>query len=376
MNAAIPHISLDAASAAREAEHASTVSALRERIKELDCLYEITRLSQRQDLALDDILAGACAVAARAWQHPEAACSRVTIGGRSYATPNWRRPVSRQESAIRVQGEVVGRIETGYLDRRPEADEGPFLREERHLLDALAEHLGRIIEARINEEHLRQLSQELIKAQETERQRIARELHDDVAQNLSLVRLELDRLAALPDDAADADSRRIARDGAARLGTAIAALRVLAGDLLPPMLDRLGLAASAAELCRETTARFGVVVDYFADGLDACPVDFETGLNLYRVLQEGLANACRHGHCSRIVVRLVASHPLLILRIDDDGQGFDPAARLPEARAEKRMGLWSMGERVRLLGGRLTIRSRPGQGVRIKAEAPARADRA
>ncbi|MHC1789279.1 sensor histidine kinase [Solidesulfovibrio sp.] len=363
-----------AAAPDREADHALIVAALRERVKELDCLYEITRLSQRQDVALDGILAGACAVAARAWQHPDVACVRVTIGGRVYATPNWRRPVSRQESPICAHGEPVGRMEVAYLERRPEADEGPFLREERHLLDAVAEHLGRIIEARQNEEHLRQLSRELIKAQETERQRIARELHDDVAQNLSLARMGLDRLARLPaaDDAASGQTiQDIAGESSARLGAAITSLRNLAYDLLPPVLGRLGLAEAAFRLCQETSARTGIDVQYFADGLESAQLDFETGLNLYRVLQEALANACRHGRCTRIDVRLLASHPHVILRVADNGQGFDPEVRLPEALAQKRMGLWGMGERVRLLGGRLAIRSRPGRGVLLTAEIPA-----
>ena len=369
MNAPAPP---DPLAAAREAEHAKTVAALRERIKELDCLYEITRLSQCQDTALDGILAGACRVAARAWQYPAVTCVRVTIGGRNQATPNWRRPVARQESPIRSRGEVIGRIEVGYLDKCAEADEGPFLREERHLLDAVAEHLGRIIEFRNSEERLRQISRELIKAQETERQRIARELHDDVAQNLSLVRLSLDRLAAMPGvaDSLSPDGQQAVRESSVRLGAAIASLRNLASDLLPPALDRLGLVEAASNLCHETAARTGLMVEFSADGLDAVRVDFQTGLNLYRVLQEALANACRHGRCSRIVVRLIASHPLLLLRVGDDGVGFDPEVRLAEALGQKRMGLWSMGERVRLLGGRLAIRSRPGQGVRIKAEIP------
>ncbi|MYL81584.1 sensor histidine kinase [Desulfovibrio aerotolerans] len=373
MEAVTPHPLPTARDDPGQGEHENTVAALRERVKELDCLYAITRLSQRQDMALDDLLAGACAVLVRAWQHPGAACARATVGGCAQATANWHRPASRQESPIRAHGEVVGRIEVGYLDKRPEADEGPFLREERHLLDAVAEHLGRIIEARKNEEHLRQLSRELIKAQETERQRLARELHDDVAQNLALVSLGLDRLAALPGGPAGAGQQGldIVRESATRLGAAIASLRHLAGDLLPPMLNRLGLAEAAAALCRETAARTGIAVECTTRGLDAWPIDFEAGLNLYRVLQEGLANACRHGRCTAITVRLTASHPLLILRIDDDGQGFDPEVRLPEARAQKRMGLWSMGERLRLLGGRLTIRSRPGHGVRITAVAPA-----
>ena len=348
------------------------LAALRERVKELDCLYEITRLSQRHDLALDDILAGAAPVVARAWQYPEAAWARVTVGGKSFTTAGAGRPVARQASPLRVHGEAVGRVEVGYLEARPPCDEGPFLREERHLLDAVADHLGRIIEARRNEEQLRRLSRELIKAQETERRRIARELHDEVAQTLSMTRLRLDglpeMLAAGPDGLARAGDT--ARDCSTRLGTAITALRDLAYDLLPPALAQLGLAETAFRLCEERSARHGVAIAFSADGMEALHMPFETSINLYRVLQEGLANACRHGRCGAITVRLIASHPHCLLRVEDDGQGFDPATRLAQALAEKRMGLWSMRERVRLLGGRLTVRSRPGKGTRIAVEVP------
>jgi signal transduction histidine kinase len=356
-----------------EAEHAAILGALRERIKELDCLYEITRLSQRHDLALDDILSGVCDIVARAWQYPEVACVRLTVGGRAFAANAVRRPVAKQSGRIRVHGEVVGRLEVGYQRPCPPSDEGPFLREERHLLNAVAGHLGRIIEARENEERLRQLSRELIKAQETERQRIARELHDDVGQALSATRLTLDRLLPLLA-AGDPDEARPARETvlecSTRLGAAIMSLRDLAYTLLPPALGQLGLAETAFRLCEEQSARYGLPIHFFADGMEALRLPFETSINLYRVLQEGLANACRHGRCSAITVRLLASHPHCLLRIADDGQGFDPEVRLPQALSEKRMGLWSMRERVRLLGGRLTLRSRPGQGVRITVEVP------
>jgi len=356
-----------------ETEHARTLAALRERIKELDCLYEITRLAQRQDLVLDDILAGVCDIVARAWQYPEIAWARTTLGGRVHSTKNVCQPVSRQSSAVKAHGEIVGRIEVGYLEKCPKCDEGPFLREERHLLDAVADHLGRIIEARNNEERLRVLSHELIKTQENERQRIARELHDDVAQELSMARMGLDRLPGLLTVSGLCDTEGVlagVRECSSRLGSAITSLRDLAYDLLPPALDQLGLAEAAFRLCEELSARHGVEVDFSADGIEALRLDFETSINLFRVLQEALANACRHAKCSHIMVRLVASHPTLILRIRDDGRGFDVQSRLPQALAEKRMGLWSMRERIRLLGGRVTIRSRPGHGVLIKAEVP------
>jgi signal transduction histidine kinase len=349
-------------------DHAAVLAALRERVKELDCLYAITRLSQRGDLALDDILAGACSVVARAWQYPEVACARLAVGGCVRATDNFRRPVDKQASPVRVDGEVVGRVEVGYLEARPAADEGPFLREERHLLDAVAEHLGRIVAARQNEERLRALSRELLKAQEHERQRLARELHDDVAQVLSSTRLRLDGL--LPLLGGQEAVREAVAQSAANLGAAVAALRDLAYGLLPPALEQLGLVGTAFRLCEQYAARSGLAVDFTADGMEGLRPPFETAVNLYRVLQEALANAVRHSQATRLTVRLIASHPDIVLRVADDGRGFDVAARLPRALAEKRMGLWSMRERMRLLGGRFRIRSAPGRGTTITAEAP------
>ncbi len=177
--------------------------------------------------------------------------------------------------------------------------------------------------------------------------------------------MDLDRLPSCGGEAAET-----VRDCSARLGEAIAALRDLSYDLLPPALGQLGLSEAAFRLCEELAARHAVAIEYFADGLDTVRLDFETSINLFRVLQEALGNACRHARCHTITVRLIASHPALIMRIRDDGCGFDAQSRLPQALAEKRMGLWSMRERVRLLGGRLTLRTKPGQGVAVKIEVP------
>ena len=355
-------------------EAATLVAALTERVKELDCLYEITRLAQRGDLGLGEILAGACDVLARAWQFPDIACARVILGGLSRATANYRRPADKQASPVTVDGEVVGRVEVGYLEKMPPLAEGPFLREERHLLDAVADHLGRIAQSRRDAERLRELSRELLKAQEHERQRIARELHDDVAQALSATRMRLDGLVPLlaAKDGPDATgaAREIVMDASAKLGAAVGSLRDLAYGLLPPALDQLGLVGTAFRLCEEYGARHGVRIDFTADGMEAVRLPFETSINLYRVLQECLANACRHGGARRIGVRLIASHPHCLLRVADDGKGFDAANRLPRALAEKRMGVWSMRERMRLLGGKLRLVSRPGKGTTVTAEVP------
>jgi two-component system, NarL family, sensor kinase len=355
------------------ADHARTLTALHERVKELDCLYAITRLSQRQDLALPELLAGVVGIVARAWQYPEITRVRVTVDGRRAASSGTRRPVARQVSPIVAQGKRVGRIEVGYLEPRPDCDEGPFLAEERHLLDAVADHLGRIVAARAAADRLRSLSRELLRAQETERQRLARELHDNVAQDLSGLRLGLGALADRLEgggETALSEAAGRARELGAGLGRAVASLREVAHDLLPPDLAQLGLAETAVRLCEDYAARHDIPVDCFCDGMEADCRDFETRINVYRMLQEALSNACRHARAHRITVRLVASYPNCILRVSDDGQGFDPRQRLPEALADRRMGLWSLGERARLLGGSLRILSRPGRGTTIVAEVP------
>ena len=100
------------------------------------------------------------------------------------------------------------------------------------------------------------------------------------------------------------------------------------------------------------------------------PFDYETEITLYRLIQEGLNNARKHAHCRHVTVRLVSSFPKIILRIEDDGRGFDVAGRMASAVNEKRMGLRSMQERAALLGGEMRIESRPMQGTKLIVEFP------
>jgi hypothetical protein len=111
-------------------------------------------------------------------------------------------------------------------------------------------------------------------------------------------------------------------------------------------------------------------VRFFADGMEQVRCGFETRVNLYRILQEALNNARKHAAPGGWSCAWWPPHPHVILRVEDDGVGFELESRLVEALAEKRLGLWSMRERARLLGGSLIIRSRAGQGTRITVEIP------
>jgi len=120
--------------------------ALRERIKELRCLYGISQLIETHENALDPILQGLADLLPPSWQYPEVAVARVRYEDSEFASTGFQKTSWVQGSSIRVGGEVRGRIEVGYLEERPILDEGPFLREERLLIDAVAERMGRAIE--------------------------------------------------------------------------------------------------------------------------------------------------------------------------------------------------------------------------------------
>ncbi len=118
--------------------------ALRERIKELNCLYGITRLVQIGPESLNEFLQRVVNILPPSWQYPEISCARITFEGKVYRTPGFKVTAWRQTARITVFGEPVGEVEVFYLKQRPAQDEGPFLREERTLLDAVAENIGAV----------------------------------------------------------------------------------------------------------------------------------------------------------------------------------------------------------------------------------------
>jgi len=219
------------------------------------------------------------------------------------------------------------------------------------------------------QEHIRSLTRQLIRAQEDERQRIARDLHDNVAQDLSSIVL---RMETLFDDGQPVDSAVLSRSDAVTeiLRGAIASVRDIAYGLRPPALDQLGLKKALENLCHDVGAQYGMLIDFYAVGIENVNLDFDTEINIYRMVQEAMANIGRHADAAHAVIRLVKSHPDLLIRIEDDGSGFEVERRMAEAIADKRMGLRSMEERVRLIGGTMDVQSLPGKGTKVAFKVP------
>lgn len=140
--------------------------ALQERVKELDCLYNISHLTEKADATLADILQRTVNLIPLSWHYPEAVCTSITLDGEEYYSHDrrrYRQAEQRQSSDILVHGKVAGSVNVCYLEERPEADEGPFLKEEQRLLDAIANRLGIVIERFRAEE----AEEKLLKAIET-----------------------------------------------------------------------------------------------------------------------------------------------------------------------------------------------------------------
>jgi len=126
-------------------EEQSQHAALRERVKELTCLYGLAQLAERPSITLEEILRGVLELLPPAWQYPEVTAARIVLDGRSHATANFKERVDIQSADIAVNGEQRGRIDVVYAEERPEADEGPFLKEERSLINAVARQVAGLL---------------------------------------------------------------------------------------------------------------------------------------------------------------------------------------------------------------------------------------
>lgn len=219
---------------------------------------------------------------------------------------------------------------------------------------------------RESEAHLRELARRLISAQEDERRRLARELHDDVTQQLASLAMDAAMLEPTVETAtAPAEAAGQLGSIAARLRKLASSVGHLSRQLHPSILDNLGLGKAVESECAGFSKRTGIAVDYAADA----PVEGLRGdaaLALYRSAQEGLRNVEKHSHALSARVWLRRSGGDILLTISDTGTGFDVRA----AREEAGLGLASMEERVVLFGGALSVESAPGKGTTIEVRLP------
>jgi len=255
---------------------------------------------------------------------------------------------------------TAARVQRGELDRR--APVSPVADRELDRLRATFNAMldtGAAYRARLREVAARALS-----AAEEERKRIARELHDETAQMLAalLIRIRVVRNSRDP-----AAVEPLLEDMREQVSHALEGIRRFSRGLRPPALDELGLVPAIEALARSLEEIGGVAVSVRAEEV-AGDLPPEAELATYRIVQEALSNVMRHAHATRAGVRIAHEGGRLVVEVEDDGRGFDPAHVMSTDGGG--LGLFGMKERAGYIGGRVDVASTPGGGTRVRAEIP------
>jgi len=218
-----------------------------------------------------------------------------------------------------------------------------------------------VTERKRHELAIQDLSGRLINAQELERSRIARELHDDINQQLAVLAIELQQLQDLfPEDSLQSRQKvQVLWKKTLALSTD---LQHLSHQLHSTKLEHLGIIAALRGLCGEFSEQHKIGADFQFRQVPP-KLDSEISLHLFRVAQESLHNVAKHSRAKKVRMELVGTGAMVVLRVSDDGVGFDPNA----SKHQPGLGMTSMSERIRFVGGTLTIWSKPSMGTQVEA---------
>jgi signal transduction histidine kinase len=378
---------------------------LGERVKELTCLHGVARILQNQQKSPAAILGEIVALLPPAWQYPDITEARIMLGSIEALTPHFRPAPHFQSEGFSGGDGTEGRIDVVYLEGRPSSFEGPFLREERALIRSLAQMLASYFERRAAEEkllnayndlerqvrertsdleqvnqtlrdeiaerlkaetaiehsrvQLRRLATELTLAEERERRVIASDLHDHIGQALAVIRA---RLRQIQSNAVFSGMEQDIEETLTLLDQTIQSTRTLTFEISPPVLYDLGLEPALQWLCRQFHKKHGLLAEMTSVGTGPAVPD-SLQITVFRSVQEFLLNAVKHARASSVRVHLIRQAAMLRLEVRDDGVGFNASPEGPFLTDHGGFGLFSIREKLKVLGGTLEIMSSPGKGA-------------
>lgn len=238
-------------------------------------------------------------------------------------------------------------------------------RTEAELRESKNHYLNLFHQARAMEENLRDLSGQVLTAQEEERKRISRDLHDEIGQTLTAVNVAV---AMLKKQAAgDAAFARKVAEAEVLLAQSMETVHRFARELRPALLDHLGLHSALRAHLASFTRQTGLEVELLAHPVLG-QIDASRGEVLFRVAQEALSNVFKHAHATKVKIEFTTTPETLCMEITDNGRGFSPEEKLKGQKRSGRLGLLGMQERLRLVGGTFAIDSSPGRGTRVRVE--------
>jgi len=453
---------------------AKTNHDLQERIKELNCLYAISKIVENQSNTLEDILQGTVDILPNAWQYPEATCSRIVLRDRTFTSRKFTETLWNQNQPIFVRGDEVGRLDIYYLEEKPEKDEGPFLKEERNLINVLTERIGAIVgrmeaqkalreseahnkallgaipdlmfqidnngkmlsfhagkfvelealfaalvgknifilsdekkylprrileqvmthirlailtaRTQIFEQHIhlggmgwdfeirivllqanevlgivqditsrKRLEKEIIEISSREQRRIGHDLHDSLCQQLTGIGF---LCKALETKIADKLPLEVSEAGEIvhHIDRAITLTRKFSRSLDPVGLETNGFIHAISELAVMNENFFGIPCQF--DYTETVTIeDTDTAIHLYRIVQEALHNAMKHGNATRVVITLTTDGKTNTLSVTDNGRGIPETAHQCAG-----MGLSIMKYRASMIGASVEINNHADGG--------------
>ncbi len=358
---------------------------LSERVKELNCLYGISKLVEDKNSSLDGILQGVVELVPPAWQYPEIACASIKLKTSHFETANFRETRWKQAESIMVNGERFGTIEVCYLAERPASDEGPFLKEERKLVHGVAERLGHIIEHKLAEDRLQSLYEEEKKL----RERLQAEMQGRVDFTRNLIhelKTPLTSLVAtsqlLFEEERNKKLGKLAGyvwEGANSLNNRIDELHdVVKGEIgkLDLDLKPLGLGETLSSLVEETRAlarQHGVAINLKLP--DSLPMVYADAARVRQIVLNLLNNAFKYAsEGGRVDIRATSNSSFVTVEVRDHGPGI--AGQLQEHLFESGYQMAPQGKRsgglgigltlckllTELHGGKIWVKSQPGKG--------------
>jgi len=236
--------------------------------------------------------------------------------------------------------------------------EQTLLRFREQLEEQVAERTAELV---TSQTQLRTLANQVVTAQEDERRRISRELHDEAGQALISLKYNLDSvLSETPWE--HPDTQKKLTDSIKIIDQTMDLIRSLSHSLRPPVMDVGGLNLSLQEMCWDFSKRTGLQINYRGEDIPGLPDDI--GISLYRFAQEAVVNILKHSQATEVELQLQFQHGKVTISVRDNGKGMDPRT------SSNGIGLLGIEERIDLLGGSLDIQSRPGKGVQLTARVP------
>jgi signal transduction histidine kinase len=242
----------------------------------------------------------------------------------------------------------------------------------RELAEANAALRAEIAERQVAEEQKIDLLKRLVTTQEDERRRIARDLHDQLGQRLTALRLKIASLR----EVVGADKELQARTNRLQeIGELLdSEVSFLAWELRPSAIEELGLTDAIGTFAREWSRHYGIQAEFHSTGMARLELDPEADTHLYRIAQEALNNIVKHARAKKVNILLERAEGEVILIVEDDGRGFDRNGIKKPRKGSGGLGLTGMEERASLIGGCIEIESAPGSGTTVFARVPLRSN--